>query len=67
MLAGWTLGAGLEYALARNWSLKGEYLYYDLGHLSTAGSSPLLPSAQLYGDVAFKGSIARVGINYALH
>src|SRR5581483_5741775 len=29
--AGWTLGAGLEFAVAQNWSLKAEYLYVDLG------------------------------------
>ncbi|MER8928118.1 outer membrane protein [Mesorhizobium sp. M0859] len=29
--AGWTLGAGLEYAFTDHWSLKGEYKYFDLG------------------------------------
>ncbi|MER9133877.1 outer membrane protein [Mesorhizobium sp. M0768] len=29
--AGWTLGAGLEYAFDDHWSLKGEYKYFDLG------------------------------------
>ena len=29
---GWTIGGGLEWMFAPNWSLKGEYLYYDLGH-----------------------------------
>lgn len=29
--AGWTLGAGAEFAFADGWSLKGEYVYYDLG------------------------------------
>jgi outer membrane immunogenic protein len=28
---GWVLGAGLEYAMNQNWSLKGEYLHLDLG------------------------------------
>lgn len=28
---GWTAGAGLEYAYARNWTVRGEYLYVDLG------------------------------------
>ena len=31
---GWTAGAGVEYALNRAWSLKAEYLYYDLGTVS---------------------------------
>ena len=28
---GWTLGAGVEYAFDRNWSVKAEYLYADMG------------------------------------
>ena len=29
--AGWTVGGGLEYALSNHWSVRAEYLYYDLG------------------------------------
>jgi outer membrane immunogenic protein len=29
---GWTIGAGVEHMFAPNWSVKGEYLYYDLGN-----------------------------------
>ncbi len=28
---GWTVGGGLEYAFAPGWSVRGEYLYYNLG------------------------------------
>jgi outer membrane immunogenic protein len=28
---GWALGAGLEWAYSNAWSLKAEYLYYDIG------------------------------------
>src|SRR5262249_2688253 len=31
---GWTVGGGLEYRLAGNWTAKAEYLYMDLGSLS---------------------------------
>src|SRR5690242_9549021 len=31
---GWTAGAGAEFALAGNWTAKGEYLYVDLGDVS---------------------------------
>lgn len=30
-LTGWTAGGGVEWALSKSWSLKGEYLYVDLG------------------------------------
>ena len=35
---GYTVGAGLEYMFAPNWSAKGEYMYYDFG--STRFVSP---------------------------
>ena len=33
---GWVAGAGLEYALSRSWSVKGEYLHVDLGSSDTS-------------------------------
>jgi outer membrane immunogenic protein len=33
--AGWTVGGGFEWMFARQWSLKAEYLYVDLGNISS--------------------------------
>ena len=37
--AGWTVGAGVEAAIDRNWSVKLEYLYMDLGNVGSSGAS----------------------------
>ena len=69
---GWTVGGGLELALSRNWTLKGEYMYVDFGSVTASGaincgpgsfcagtfSSPFATSADLAAH------IARVGANY---
>lgn len=64
--AGWTLGAGAEWAFMRNWSVKAEYLYFDLGSTTITGpqTNPVL--ATQFATYAFKtrGSIARVGVNF---
>ncbi len=56
---GWTIGAGIEYAMATNWSTKVEYLYADLGtstcSIATCGAAT---------DISFKANIVRVGLNY---
>lgn len=33
---GWTLGAGIDYAVAQNWTVRGEYLYANYGTRSYA-------------------------------
>jgi outer membrane immunogenic protein len=37
--AGWTVGAGVEAAIDRNWSVKLEYLYMDLGDVGSSSTS----------------------------
>jgi outer membrane immunogenic protein len=66
---GWTAGGGLEVGFGA-WSLKGEYLYYDLGnHTLNAvcgtctGTAPTVFSAHFHDT----GSIARVGLNYRFY
>ncbi len=53
MRAGWTLGAGLEYAVTNNVSIRGEYLYTDYGHYNVVGQRHSLNTDTF-----------RVGVNY---
>jgi outer membrane immunogenic protein len=69
--AGWTAGGGVEWLFYPNWSLKVEYLYYDLGG-ETFGLSPLTHSitgepftvGSSFASTRFNGNIVRAGINY---
>jgi outer membrane immunogenic protein len=58
--AGWTIGAGLEFAVAQNWSLKAEYLYVDLGKLNCGISC----GAAVTDNVSFTTNLVRAGVNY---
>ena len=40
---GWTVGAGLEYMFAQNWSAKAEYQYYDFGNVAFTTPAALAP------------------------
>jgi outer membrane immunogenic protein len=66
--AGWTLGAGVEYFLWRNWTVRGEYLYVDLGSVSTATTvtNPSFPGLSNPLSITGKvtGSIGRAALNY---
>jgi outer membrane immunogenic protein len=68
MKTGWTLGGGVEWAWTRTWSVKAEYLYYDLG--TTTVAMPLATAIPFAGAGSFAanfnntGSIVRAGINY---
>lgn len=59
---GWTVGGGLETALAGKWSAKLEYLYVDAGTnrvYDAAGSGAFL-------DFKHEYNIVRLGLNYQL-
>ncbi len=63
--AGWTVGAGVEYAFNQKWSVKGEYLHVDLGSVGTNGTfAPPVPGFGSSGSVRLTTEIARAGINY---
>jgi outer membrane immunogenic protein len=66
---GWTLGAGVEYAVTNNITIKGEYLYYNLGNSNSVLSPNAIAALDFPGVYAthrvnFDGSIFRAGLNY---
>jgi len=58
--AGWTIGAGLEFALVANWTAKIEYLYVDLGN-TTCGGACGFPGGN---NVDFTTNVVRAGVNF---
>jgi iron complex outermembrane recepter protein len=66
--AGWTVGAGVEVALAANWTAKAEYLFVDLGNglcmadcaIQHPRTMPTIPDIA----VTFNESLVRAGVNY---
>jgi outer membrane immunogenic protein len=66
---GWVIGGGVEYALTNNITIKGEYLYADLGSdkFTTAGNAASLiafPGVVVSGKIDYNASIFRAGVNY---
>lgn len=74
MRLGWTVGGGAEWKFAQNWSLKAEYLYYDLGtvafnttsaQINAVAAPPVVWGASFnHTTTRFNGHVARVGLNY---
>ena len=63
--AGWVAGGGWEYAFAApNWSAKIEYLYANLGRVSTTSFNTAIPAASFVSSANLKENIVRVGLNY---
>ncbi|WP_247642898.1 outer membrane protein [Brucella abortus] len=60
--AGWTLGAGVEYAVTNNWTLKSEYLYTDLGKRSFNYIDEENVNINMENKVNFH--TVRLGLNY---
>jgi outer membrane immunogenic protein len=56
--AGWVIGGGVEYALTPQWSIKGEYLHYDLGDMTVTTSNAVNYKVSNAGDMA------RIGLNF---
>lgn len=61
--SGWTAGAGIEWAFSPQWSVKGEWLYYDLGDKKVGGACCGGGVTQFF-TVRNTGDIVRAGLNY---
>ena len=60
---GFTVGAGLEYAITNNWLIRAEYLYYNLGSASaiaTIAEDPLYTRV----NTTIDGNIVRAALSY---
>ncbi len=55
---GWAFGAGMEYAVSDRWTVRGEWMHYDLGD----AVFPLQGTTEARVDTS--GHLARIGINY---
>jgi outer membrane immunogenic protein len=73
--SGWTIGGGVEWMFAPQWSAKGEYLYYDLGSVTFNNGTLLFGNGTFGGaggpaqiasqsTTKFSGSVVRAGVNY---
>ena len=58
--AGWTIGGGLEAAIAGNWSAKVEYLHIRLDRFTCTECSTIGDAV----DINFHADLVRGGINY---
>ena len=66
---GWTVGGGLEYAIGHHWTVKAEYLYYDLGSEDRTQNQiisgvPQGPPFFVHYNFETTGNIVRGGFNY---
>lgn len=69
---GWTAGGGIEWMFMTHWSIKAEYLFYDLGsvsyqlsHLRNVNTSGILfTETAPTSHTSFEGNIVRGGLNF---
>ena len=67
--SGWTVGAGVEWAFADNWTAKVEYLYVNLGNgtvncATAVCLAPPNPGVPIPVSVGLTENLIRAGVNY---
>jgi opacity protein-like surface antigen len=58
---GWTIGAGFEFAITKNWTAKAEYMHYELESRRYAFPTQ---ANQAFLSTQNTGDIVKVGVNY---
>jgi len=61
---GWVVGGGMEYKLKTKWSLRGEYLYYNLGHQHFQTPMNTITGYITKYNMGSDGHLFRVAANY---
>jgi outer membrane immunogenic protein len=58
---GGAIGAGVEYAIASNWTVRAEYLYLQS---TTISNTPFIARPDLMINTRIRDNVFRVGVNY---
>lgn len=61
---GWTVGAGVEYPLAPDWTIKAEYQYFDLAN---DNSGCCLSGASMSVHNTITANAVKIGFNWFVH
>ncbi|MBX9774862.1 MAG: outer membrane beta-barrel protein [Xanthobacteraceae bacterium] len=63
---GWVIGGGLEWALARNWSARVEYLHVDFSSINASGvvSSSFGYGSAISTSTDLSADVVRAGLSY---
>jgi opacity protein-like surface antigen len=66
--SGWIVGAGVEYALANQWSVRGEYNFINFADRSfiATGADSLFGPTQTNGHAMQNLHLVKLGLNYQL-
>jgi outer membrane immunogenic protein len=62
--SGWTAGGGAEYGISRNWTVKGEWLYYALPNKQVGDNFAGGGATVQFFNLKNTGNILRLGVNY---
>jgi outer membrane immunogenic protein len=71
----WTVGGGVEWAFAPNWSVKGEYMFIGLDNhefqttgFATTSSGAVVSGGPFVFNHSFNGiNTAKIGLNYKFY